>query len=70
MEGCRVNFSGINILINNAGIQRHMDFTQGAQELMAGENEIPVNLEAPVFLSAQFIPLLSEQSSAAIVKMK
>lgn len=56
LEWTRVNFPRLNILINNAGIQRHIDFTKGTEELLAGENEIRVNLEAPIFLSAQFIP--------------
>ncbi|MCD7968769.1 MAG: SDR family NAD(P)-dependent oxidoreductase [Alistipes sp.] len=63
------NFPEINILVNNAGIQRHIDFTVGADQLHAGENEIRVNLEAPVFLSAMFIPLLSVNRDAAIVNV-
>lgn len=68
-EWTEVNFPETNILVNNAGIQRHIDFTAGTEHLLAGENEIRVNLEAPIFLSALFIPLLSVKSHAAIVNV-
>lgn len=53
------NFGNLNIVINNAGIQRDVDFTKGIEALTEGENEITINLEAPIFLSALFIPFLS-----------
>lgn len=62
------NFSKLNILINNAGIQRDIDFTKGEQDLR-DLDEIRINFEAPVFLSAYFIPLLKEQKNAAIINV-
>jgi len=62
-------FPGINILINNAGIQRDIDLTTGLKDLEAGEDEIKVNLEAPVYLSALFVPLLQGRENAAIVNV-
>lgn len=59
----------LNVLVNNAGIQRDLDFTKGADELLAGESEIRVNLEAPVVLSALFVPLLEGRPDAAIVNV-
>lgn len=49
-------FPEINVLINNAGIQRETDFLAGAPELTDGESEIDTNLTACVHLSALFIP--------------
>jgi uncharacterized oxidoreductase len=63
------NFSNTNILINNAGIQRMIDFKSGTQDLFDGEDEIEINLKASVHLSAYFIPLLSKHKEAAIINV-
>lgn len=62
-------FPDLDILINNAGIQRYIDLKKGYDELKAGENEIAVNLVAPVELTALFIGHLLKQSSAAIINV-
>lgn len=62
------NFKNINILVNNAGIQRMIDLKKGPAEL-SGEDEIDINLKAPIYLSALFIPVLSKQKEAAIVNI-
>ena len=59
----------LNVLVNNAGIQRDIDFTGGIEEFLAGENELRVNLEAPIVLCGLFMPLLSCQSRAAIINV-
>jgi uncharacterized oxidoreductase len=63
------NFKGLNILVNNAGIQRMIDFKKGAEELFAGEDEIEINFRTYVHLSAYFIPLLMKQKEAAIMNI-
>jgi uncharacterized oxidoreductase len=63
------NFPTLNILVNNAGIQRQTDFRKGMKSLLAGEDEIETNLRAPVHLAALFIPHLAEQGEAAIVNV-
>lgn len=63
------NFKNLNILVNNAGIQREIDLTKGEADLVSGENEIVVNLEAPIHLSALFIPHLMKQKESAIVNI-
>jgi len=68
-EWVKTNFPDLNILINNAGIQRNIDFTKGTEELLSGENEIRSNLEGPIFLSAHFIPFLSSKNKATIVNV-
>ena len=47
-------FPDLNILVNNAGIQRQIDFTKGPQALSDGENEIAPNLEAQTRLWKNF----------------
>jgi uncharacterized oxidoreductase len=62
-------FRRTNILINNAGIQRQIDLRKGAEELLAGEDETQTNFQAPVHLSALFIPHLMKQAESAIVNV-
>jgi len=63
------NFPHLNILVNNAGIQRQIDFRKGTKTLSAGEDEIETNFRAPVHLAALFIPHLMKQQEAAIVNV-
>jgi uncharacterized oxidoreductase len=63
------NYGNVNILINNAGIQETIDFTKGPAQLLEGESEVDINLNAPIYLSACFIPLLLERKEAAIVNV-
>jgi uncharacterized oxidoreductase len=63
------NFNNLNILVNNAGVQRDIDFTQGIDAFLAGESEIRINLEAPIILSGLFIPLLIGKNEPAIVNV-
>ena len=62
-------FSNLNILVNNAGVQRDIDFTHGIADFLAGENEITTNLESPIVLSGLFIPLLTGKKEAAIINV-
>ena len=62
-------FPGLNILVNNAAIQKQIDFTKGMDQQLVGENEIAINFSAPVELSALFIPHLMKQEEAAIVNV-
>jgi uncharacterized oxidoreductase len=59
----------VNILINNAGMQREVDFTRGLPALMEGDNEIRCNLEGPLFLTALLLPHLQSRQNAAIINI-
>lgn len=63
------NLNDLNVIINNAGIQRAVNLQKGTQDLFAGENEIETNLVAPVQLCAYFIPLLLKKREAAIINV-
>jgi uncharacterized oxidoreductase len=63
------NHPDLNILINNAGIQRSIDLRKGIAELLNGEDEVQTNLAAPIHLSAYFTPMLMEKKEAAIVNV-
>ncbi|HUL62847.1 MAG TPA: SDR family NAD(P)-dependent oxidoreductase, partial [Methanocella sp.] len=49
-------FPGLNVLVNNAGIQRMIDFRRGTADLLRhraedGEDEVEVNFRATVYLT-------------------
>ena len=69
VEWATENFNNLNMVINNAGIQQSIDFTKGTEELIEGENEIEINLVAPIYLSAMFIPFLSGKKESAIINV-
>lgn len=68
-EWTKANFPNINILVNNAGIQRQIDFKKGTEDLESGEDEIKTNFRAPIHLSALFIPHLARQAEAAVINV-
>ncbi|HTA16152.1 MAG TPA: SDR family NAD(P)-dependent oxidoreductase, partial [bacterium] len=68
-EWVRLKHPGMDLLINNAGVQRDINFRKGLEELENGENEVLVNLEAAIYLTAQFMPLLLARDEAAIVNV-
>jgi uncharacterized oxidoreductase len=65
----RDHYLDLNILINNAGIQRFIDLKQGSEELFNGEDEIQTNFAAPIHLSAYFAPLLMKKKESAIINI-
>lgn len=68
-EWATKNFKNLNVLVNNAGIQRIFDFKQGERDFPESDKEIITNLTAPVHLSAFFIPHLMKQSESAIINI-
>lgn len=68
-EWATSSFEGLNVLVNNAGIQRDVDFLKGPPERTPGRDEIRVNLEAPIHLSALFAPHLADKSESAVINV-
>lgn len=62
-------FPQLNVLVSNAGVQRDIDLTHGVEEFLSGDNEIRVNLEAPIVLSAMLIPLLARNGEPALINV-
>lgn len=62
-------FGDLNILVNNAGIQRAVDFRKGPRDLPDADEEVATNLVAPIHLSALLIPHLRCRKQAAIVNI-
>jgi len=63
------NFNNINVLVNNAGMQRMIDLKCGARDLISHDSEIETNLAAPIYLSAYFIPALLKRKESAIINI-
>ena len=63
------SFPNLNIVVNNAGVQRDIDFTQGIDGFLGGESEIRINLEAPTVLCGLFIPQLIGKNGPAIINV-
>ncbi|OUJ71934.1 SDR family oxidoreductase [Hymenobacter crusticola] len=61
----------LNVLVNNAGIQRrlHLANDEQAQDWSGHRQEIATNLDAPIHLATLFIPLLREQQHPAIINV-
>lgn len=62
-------FKELNILVNNAGIQRPVDFLKGQRHLPDADEEVVTNLTAPLHLSAMLIPHLRRKKEAAIINI-
>jgi uncharacterized oxidoreductase len=62
-------FPDLDVLVNNAGIQRYIDLKKGYNELKSGEDEIAINFVSTVELTALFIGHLLKRPSAAIINV-
>jgi uncharacterized oxidoreductase len=62
-------FPQVNVLVNNAGIQRRGALTDMKEPWGQYQTEIAINLEAPIHLSLLFLPHLQEQQNPAIINV-
>jgi len=67
-EWATKEFPRLNVLVNNAGIQRRVGIG-GDKKRSATHEEIAINLEAPVHLSALFLPHLMKHERPAIMNV-
>jgi uncharacterized oxidoreductase len=67
-EWATSEFPRVNVLVNNAGIQRRARIGED-KKWSATHEEIAINLEAPVHLSALFLPHLLKQERAVIMNV-
>jgi uncharacterized oxidoreductase len=61
-------FPDLNVLVNNAGIQRQIDLKQD-EPWRATESEITINLEAPIHFSQLIYPHLQGKPNATIANV-
>jgi uncharacterized oxidoreductase len=63
-------FPGLNVVINNAGVQRMHDFSkQEAADDAAMQEEIATNISGVLRMTNAFLPLLRKQPSATFVNV-
>ncbi|MDB5096165.1 MAG: short-chain dehydrogenase [Cyanobacteria bacterium RYN_339] len=62
-------FPDLNVLVNNAGIQRRGKLTEGVTSWSEHQQEIAINFEAPIHLALLFTPHLAKQARPAIVNV-
>jgi len=65
---CTREYPAVNILVNNAGIQRRFSIRQ-EKEWQRMQEEIAINLEAPVHLCSLFVDHLMSAGESAIVNI-
>ena len=68
MEWAAREFPALNVLVNNAGIQRSVDLTQ-QEDWQQTRSEIAINLDAPIHLSRLILPHLAGKAGAAILNV-
>lgn len=65
----RSRFPSLNLLVNNAGVQRVVDFRKGKRDLEKAHEELATNLAAPIHLTVLLIPQLRNKRQSAIVNV-
>jgi uncharacterized oxidoreductase len=59
----------LNVLLNNAGIQRQVQLGTEAETWATRASEIAINLEAPIHLASLFAPHLLQQAAPVILNV-
>lgn len=62
-------FPALNVVINNAGVQKRPPSYLQPQSWAETAQEIAINLEAPIHLAMLFAPFLAKKSEAAIMNV-
>ncbi|WP_024656987.1 SDR family oxidoreductase [Pseudomonas syringae USA007] len=68
VEWLKDNHPGLNVVINNAGVQHHRDFNSDPN-MDTLDAEVAVNFTAPVHLIAELLPSLKQQQKAYIINV-
>lgn len=69
LDWVRQELPQVNVLINNAGIQRRMSLVNNQEDWRETQHEIAINLEAPIHLATLFIPHLLDKPNPAIINV-
>jgi uncharacterized oxidoreductase len=64
-----VKYPNVNVLINNVGIQYNYEFADSTILSAQIDDELDINLIAPLYLTKQFLPQLLQKKSAAIINV-
>jgi short-subunit dehydrogenase involved in D-alanine esterification of teichoic acids len=69
IDKCLAEYSDINIIINNAGIQNNYTWTEEKDGYKKIENEIQINFTSPMQIIYGLLPLLTVKQNSAIVNV-
>jgi uncharacterized oxidoreductase len=71
LKWAATRFPDLNVLVNNAGIQRQVDFasTRISRPIRGRDDEVAINLASQIRLCALFIPTLLKRETAAILNI-
>lgn len=69
VDQCLTQYSDINIIINNAGIQNNYTWTVEKDGYKKIENEIQINLTSPMQIIYGLLPILTTKPNSAIVNV-
>ncbi len=71
VEEVQTRFGGLSLLINNAAVQLNYVFpnTDPSATAMNVKEELAININAPIILTARLLPFLSEQPESAVVNL-
>jgi uncharacterized oxidoreductase len=69
IEKCLTEYTDINMVINNAGIQNNYMWTEEKDGYNKIENEIRVNFTSPMQIIYGLLPLLTTKQNSAIVNV-
>lgn len=65
-----VRHPGLNVVVNNAGIQRMVNFSADALVLPAEiDPEVDINLKGLLYVTAAFVPILRRQPKARLIQI-
>jgi uncharacterized oxidoreductase len=62
-------YPDLNVVVNNAGIQRHVRLAEDQSAWREHQQEIAINLEAPIHLAMLFAPHLAGRSNPVIINV-
>lgn len=68
VEWLKAEYPTLNVVINNAGVQVRRDFTADP-EIGTLDQEVAINLTAPIHLIAELLPTLRQQEQACIINV-
>ncbi len=68
VEWLKADHPALNVVINNAGVQHHRDFTNNPA-IDTLDQEVAINLTAPIHLIAELLPQLRQQAQAFVINV-
>ena len=64
-----LDYPDLSLVINNAGVQKHMDLVHGADEMPEIRKELAVNLDALIAVTVGLVPVLAARGGGKIVNI-